>query len=84
MNEYRRFRTATRTTAASFLMGLITGSAIGAGLVIYFSPRLALELCERMTDSTTGLRDAASTSVFRVSRLAPPTSLSVSPTSRTM
>jgi gas vesicle protein len=41
-------------------MGLITGSAIGAGLAIYFAPRLALELRERVTDSMTGLRNAAS------------------------
>jgi gas vesicle protein len=44
----------------SFLLGLITGSAIGAGLVVYFAPRLALELRQRVTDSTTGLRNAAS------------------------
>jgi gas vesicle protein len=44
----------------SFLMGLITGSAIGAGLAVYFAPRLALELRQRVTDSTTGLRNAAS------------------------
>jgi gas vesicle protein len=44
----------------SFLMGLITGSAIGAGVAIYFAPRLALELRQRVTDSTTSLRNAAS------------------------
>src|ERR1035437_697385 len=44
----------------SFLMGLITGSAIGAGLAIYFAPRLASELRQRVTDSTTGVRNAAS------------------------
>ena len=44
----------------SFLMGLITGSAMGAALAIYFSPRLALELRQRVADSTTGLRNAAS------------------------
>ena len=43
-----------------FLMGLITGSAIGAGLAIYFAPRLASELRQRVTDSTTDLRNAAS------------------------
>ena len=43
---------------SSFLMGLITG-AIGAGLAIYFAPRLALELRQRVTDSTTDLRNAA-------------------------
>src|ERR1019366_10636315 len=46
----------------SFLMGLITGSAIGAGLVVYFVPRLALELRQRVTDSTSDLRNAASES----------------------
>lgn len=44
----------------SFLMGLITGSAIGAGLAIYFAPRLASELRQRVTDSTADLRNAAS------------------------
>ena len=44
----------------SFLMGLITGSAIGAGLAVYFAPRLASELRQRVTDSTTDLRNAAS------------------------
>ena len=43
-----------------FLMGLITGSAIGAGLAMYFAPRLASELRQRVTDSTTALRNAAS------------------------
>ena len=44
----------------TFLMGLITGSVIGAGLVVYFVPRLALELRQRVTDSTTDLQNAAS------------------------
>ena len=43
-----------------FLMGLITGSAIGAALAIYFAPRLASELRQRVTDSATGLGNAAS------------------------
>ena len=44
----------------SFLMGLITGGTIGAGLAIYFAPRLAAELRQRVTDSATDLRNAAS------------------------
>jgi len=44
----------------SFLMGLITGGAIGAGLAIYCAPRLASELRQRVADSATGLRNAAS------------------------
>lgn len=43
----------------SFLLGLVAGSAIGAGLAVYFSPRLASELRQRVTESTTALRDAA-------------------------
>ena len=43
-----------------FLMGLITGGAIGAGVALYCAPRLASELRQRVTDSTTGLRNAAS------------------------
>jgi gas vesicle protein len=43
-----------------FLIGLITGSVIGAGLAILFAPRLASELRQRVTDSATDLGDAAS------------------------
>ena len=43
-----------------FLIGLITGSAIGAALAIYCAPRLTLEFRQRVTGSTTGLRNAAS------------------------
>jgi gas vesicle protein len=50
----------------SFLLGLITGSAIGAGLALYFAPRLALELRQRVTDSATDLRNAASERVQAV------------------
>jgi gas vesicle protein len=43
-----------------FLMGLVAGSVIGAGLAAYFSPRLASELRQRVADSTNDLRNAAS------------------------
>jgi gas vesicle protein len=46
--------------SSSFLLGLVTGGAIGAALAIYCSPRLAAELRQRMTDSTTGVRNAVS------------------------
>ena len=42
-----------------FLIGLITGGAIGAGLALAFAPRLASELRERVTASGADLRDAA-------------------------
>ena len=43
-----------------FLMGLISGSAIGAGVAIYLAPRLASELRQRLAASTTDLQNAAS------------------------
>lgn len=43
-----------------FLMGLVAGSAIGAGLAIVFAPRLAAELRQRAADSATDLLNAAS------------------------
>jgi gas vesicle protein len=54
-----------------FLIGLITGSAVGAGLALCFVPRLALELRQRFTDSTTDLQNAASDGLQHVaSRVA--------------
>jgi hypothetical protein len=38
----------------------MAGSAIGAGLAICLFPRLALELRQRVANSTTGLRNEAS------------------------
>ncbi len=43
-----------------FLIGLMTGSVIGAGLAIWFAPRMASELRQRVTDSATDLGNAAS------------------------
>jgi len=54
----------------SFLVGLIAGGAIGAGLAIYFSPRLASEIRQRLTDSTNDLRNAASARVKDVATRA--------------
>jgi gas vesicle protein len=50
----------TTNHGSSFLLGLITGGAIGAGLVLCCVPRLASALRRRMTDSTTDLRNLAS------------------------
>ena len=49
-----------RGYGGTFLMGLVTGGAIGVGLALYFSPRLALELRQRATDAATDLQNAAS------------------------
>lgn len=50
----------TTKHGGGFLMGLITGSAVGAGVALYFAPRLASELRQRVADSTTDLQNAAS------------------------
>lgn len=44
----------------ALVLGLIAGSAIGAGLTMYFAPRLTSALRQRVSDSTTDLRNAAS------------------------
>ena len=43
-----------------FLIGLLTGTAVGAGLAMWFAPRLASELRERVTDSARALSQRAS------------------------
>ncbi len=43
-----------------FLLGLMTGSVIGAGLAMLLAPRPASELRQRVTDSATDLGTAAS------------------------
>jgi gas vesicle protein len=43
-----------------FLIGLLTGTFVGAGLAIWLAPRLASELRERMTDSARTLGRQAS------------------------
>ena len=43
-----------------FLLGLMTGSVIGAGLAMLLAPRPASELRRRVTDSATDLGNAAS------------------------
>ena len=42
-----------------FLLGLLTGTVVGAGLTMWFAPRVAAELRERVTDSAKALRTRA-------------------------
>jgi gas vesicle protein len=53
-------KTQDNNRGGTFLMGLIAGGALGAGLALYFSPRLASELGQRVTDSAANLRKTAS------------------------
>jgi gas vesicle protein len=39
----------------SFVIGLLTGTFVGAGLAMWFAPRSGAELRQRMTDSVKGL-----------------------------
>src|SRR5438093_1726435 len=45
---------------SGFLIGLITGGVVGAGLAIALAPRLGSELRQRAKKSAADLRDAAS------------------------
>jgi gas vesicle protein len=54
MNEFTQERRDYR-----LVIGLLTGTFVGAGLAIWFAPRLASELRERMADSARTLRQRA-------------------------
>jgi gas vesicle protein len=43
----------------SFLIGMMAGTVIGAGLALWLAPRAASELRERLTDSARSLRNLA-------------------------
>ena len=43
-----------------FVIGLLTGTCVGAGLAMWLAPRLASELRERMSDSARSLGQRAS------------------------
>jgi gas vesicle protein len=43
-----------------FVKGLLAGTFVGAGLAIWFAPRLASELRQRATDATRDLKERAS------------------------
>jgi gas vesicle protein len=43
-----------------FVIGLLTGTCIGAGLAMWLAPRSASELRQRVTDSAMRLRKSAS------------------------
>ena len=50
-----------------FVIGLMAGAAIGAGLALAFAPRPGAEFRERLTGSATDLGQAASREYQRVS-----------------
>ena len=49
-----------------FVLGLMTGAFVGAGLALWLAPRAAAELGERMTDSASNLGARASERFQRV------------------
>ena len=55
MNEYTQDQRDN-----SFVLGLLAGTFLGAGLAMLFVPRLASELRERATDSARSLGERAS------------------------
>lgn len=65
MNTEQRYRERPRL-ASGFALGLLTGAVVGAGLAIWFSPRLAGELRDRATGSARDLRRRAAARYDRV------------------
>ena len=51
---------ASETRDHRFLVGLIAGAVLGAGLGMLFAPRAALELRRKLAGSAEGIRKAAS------------------------
>jgi gas vesicle protein len=54
MNEH-----AQENRNQRFLVGLVTGAVVGAGLMMWFVPGMASEACPRLTDSARSLRKRA-------------------------
>jgi gas vesicle protein len=52
--------TQTQGRDYGFVIGLMTGAFVGAGLALWLAPRGASELRERMTDSARNLGERAS------------------------
>ncbi len=50
----------TRAPGYGFVIGLVTGTFVGASLVMWLAPRFASELGERMSDSARSLGERAS------------------------
>jgi gas vesicle protein len=50
-----------------FVFGLVTGTLVGAGLAMWFAPRMASEIRQRLTDSARDLGDRASEQYRRTS-----------------
>jgi gas vesicle protein len=50
-----------------FLKGVLAGTFVGAGLAIWFAPRLASERRQRLTDAARDVQDRASDRYKRVS-----------------
>jgi gas vesicle protein len=42
-----------------FILGLLTGTVVGAGLAMWFAPRMAGEIRDRLADSANALNDRA-------------------------
>jgi gas vesicle protein len=42
-----------------FIIGFLTGTVVGAGLAMWFAPRMAGEIRDRITDSASALNDRA-------------------------
>lgn len=47
--------TSTHDSNFSFMMGLVTGTCVGAGLLLYFAPRARAEVRDRLTMSARSL-----------------------------
>jgi gas vesicle protein len=64
---HERDRIDSESSAGSFLMGLLTGAAIGAGLGLLFAPKQGADLRRELGTRVGTLADAASTTYRQTS-----------------
>jgi gas vesicle protein len=58
-SSQRQYEEPVVRRGPGFLIGVMTGACLGAGLTIWLAPRLASEIGERLTDSARDVRDRA-------------------------
>ena len=67
---YERYTTSEENGGGSFLMGLLAGAAIGAGLGLLFAPKPGAELRGQLSEQAGNLANSAAQGYRRASRTA--------------
>jgi len=58
-SSQRKYAEESTSRGPGFLVGVVAGACLGAGLAIWLAPRLASEIGQRLTDSARDVRERA-------------------------